>query len=104
MSPSPTASSALPPLPDLSTTSQGQSSDNGGMAAIMSGIAETKTDVDQIITAAKRIVQSGRVPGAEQPCGQIVSLAVSLLPMAAQQALQPQGGGQGGPIPAVGQM
>lgn len=82
------------------------------MAAIMSGITPVKTAVDGIVAACRSIVQSGAVPGAEQPCAQIVAIATSLLPMALQQALQPgQGGGAGiqgmpppgGPPPAPAQ-
>jgi len=62
------------------------------MAAIVAGIAPVKTAVDTIVAAAKQIVQSGAIPGAEQPVAQIIALATSLLPMAAQQAMQPQGG------------
>lgn len=98
MIPSP-GSSALPPLPDLPASPQGDSAGGaqGGMAALVSGLAPIKSAVDSIIGACKQIVQSGAIPGAEQPCGQIISLATSLLPMAAQQALQPMGG-----IPAPG--
>jgi hypothetical protein len=72
------------------------------MSAIMSGIAPVKAGVDAILAAAKAIVQSGSIPGAEQVCGQIVALATSLLPMAAQQAMQPGPGGapSAGPTPA----
>jgi len=72
------------------------------MSALVSGIAPVKNGVDGILQACRAIVQSGAVPGAEQICGQIVALATSLLPMAAQSALQP-GGAQGvGAIPGVG--
>jgi hypothetical protein len=71
------------------------------MAMLMSGIAPIKSAVDGIHAACRQIVQSGVIPGSEQVCGQIVALATSLLPMAAQQVLQP-GGGSGGPIPPVG--
>lgn len=70
------------------------------MAALVSGIAPVKNSVDGILAACKQIVQSGAVPGAEQVCGQIVALATSLLPMAAQNALNPSGGA--GAIPPVG--
>lgn len=89
-------SPGLPPLPDLQSA-QGTGGAPGGqdqqsaMAALMSGIAPIKNGVDAIVAACKQIVQSGAVPGAEQPCAQIVALATSLLPMAAQQALQPGG-------------
>ena len=68
------------------------------MAGLMSGLAPVKLAVDQILAACKEIVQSGAVPGAEQPCGQIVALATALLPIAAQAAMQ----GQGGPVPPAG--
>jgi hypothetical protein len=99
MSPTPQPSGpnvpALPPLPNFPSggaqpTGQGQN----GMASIISGIAPIKTSVDSIIAACKQIVQSGVIPGSEQPCGQIVALATSLLPMAVQSALSPMGGGQ----------
>lgn len=71
------------------------------MAAIMSGLVPIKSGVDAILAACKQIVQSGAVPGAEQPCAQIVALATSLLPMAAQHALQPGQGGGPGPIQGI---
>lgn len=94
-------SAPLPPLPDLQSAAGTGGKALGQldpMAAIVAGIAPVKTAVDSIVAAAKQIVQSGAVPGAEQPCSQIIALAVSLLPMAAQQAMQP--GGQG--IQAIG--
>lgn len=107
MTPSPGMASpnSLPPLPDLqsaSGTGGGQTGTSPGlMAALVSGIAPVKTAVDGILAACKSIVQSNAVPGSEQVCGQIVALATSLLPMAAQQALQPgmTGPGPGGPGP-----
>ncbi len=72
------------------------------MSALVSGIAPVKRAVDAILAAAKAIVQSGAVPGAEQVCGQIVALATSLLPMAAQQALQPGMSGPGAGVPPPG--
>jgi hypothetical protein len=96
--------SPLPPLPDLGsaggTGAAGPGGPPGLMSALVSGIAPVKMGVDGILQACKSIVQSGAVPGAEQICGQIVALATSLLPMAAQSALQPAGGAGGG-IPAV---
>ncbi len=96
--------SPLPPLPDLGsaggTGAAGPGGPPGLMSALVSGIAPVKMGVDQVLAACKQIVQSGAVPGAEQICGQIVALATSLLPMAAQSALQPSGAGGG--IPAVG--
>ena len=88
----------LPPLPNLSGGGQGTAPGGSSpMASLVSGIAPIKSAVDQIIAACKAIVQSGTIPGAEQPCGQIVALATSLLPMAVQNAMQP--GGQGGQAP-----
>ena len=72
------------------------------MSSLVSGIAPVKAGVDAILAACKQIVQSGAVPGAEQPCGQIVALATSLLPMAAQAALQPGPQGPPGPQPIMG--
>jgi hypothetical protein len=72
------------------------------MAALVSGIAPVKNSVDGILQACKAIVNSGAVPGAEQICAQIVALATSLLPMAAQSALQPSGPQGGNAIPGVG--
>lgn len=110
MSPMAPGAAPLPPLPTLSGAGSPGAASGGsqdGMAALLSGIAPIKAAVDSILLACKQIVQSGAVPGAEQPCGQIVALATSLLPMAAQQALQPGGGsgagmGAGGGIPPVG--
>ena len=104
MSPSAQTSSAeaapLPPLPDMQSSGGGQSQ-SSSMQSLVAGIAPIKTGVDSIAAACKSIVQSGMVPGSEQICGQIVALAASLLPMAAQQALQP-GAGSGGSVPPVG--
>ena len=108
--PNPSAATAapLPPLPDLSAQGgsgpQGAASSQppGFLASLLSGIAPVKSGVDAINQACKQIVTSGAVPGAEQICGQIVALATSLLPMAAQSAMQPMGpsgGGAGGPMP-----
>jgi len=91
----------MPPLPDLQGGGKGQGAGSNPLASIMAGIQPIKTAVDGITAACKSIVQSGVIPGAEQICGQIVALATSLLPMAAQQVLQP-GGGAGGSIPPVG--
>lgn len=87
----------LPPLPNLSSGGQGDASTSGaasgGMAGIMSGLAPVKMGVDGIVKACQTIVKSGVIPGSEQICGQIIALATSLLPMAAQAVLQPIGGG-----------
>ncbi len=94
----------LPPLPNLSSGGAGSSSATpgaapGGMASILAGLAPVKQGVDMIQQACKTIVQSGMIPGGEQVCAQILALATSLLPMAAQAAMQPGGGG--GPIGPV---
>lgn len=101
MTPSPgmgAGAAPLPPLPDLQSANGVGGGDTGMpqglMASLVSGIAPVKTAVDGILSACKQIVQSGAIPGAEQICGQIIALATSLLPMAAQNALQP-----GGPQP-----
>lgn len=80
------------------------------MASLVSGVAPIKASVDSIIAECQKVVKSGAIPGAEQPCGQIVALAASLLPMAIQQAMQPGGGappppptGGPGPVPGMGQ-
>lgn len=101
MSPMSPAAASMPPLPNLSGGAPAQAAGGGQdpMAALVSGIAPVKSAVDAILQACKSIVQSGSVPGAEQPCGQIVALATSLLPMAVQQLMQPSGG----PIGPVGQ-
>jgi hypothetical protein len=71
---------------------------------MLAGIAPVKMAVDQINQAVKTIVQSGAIPGFEQVGAQIIALANSALPMAAQNALQPggQGGGPTGPPPPPG--
>lgn len=89
---------ALPPLPSLSGQPSEQSGGPGAgspgfLSSILSGIAPVKSAVDQINAACKAIVQSGTIPGAEQVCAQIVALANSMLPMAAQSLLQPVAGG-----------
>ncbi len=103
-SPSSSTSAALPPLPDLSGGPGGGQGQPGGdpMAMIMAGLAPIKQAVGGIQGACKSIVQSGAIPGAEQICGQIVALANSLLPMAAQNLLQPGMGGSGNAPPAPG--
>ena len=99
------ASAPLPPLPDLPAApdagggGSASADPSGFLSSVLSGIAPVKMAVDQIHSACQQIVQSGSVPGAEQICGQIVALASSLLPMAAQQALQPAAGGS-----AIGMM
>jgi len=89
------ASQPMPPLPNLQTAPTGAEDPQGGMlASLMSGIAPVKSGVDAINAACKQIVQSGVIPGSEQVCGQIVALATSLLPMAAQSLM-----GSGAPSP-----
>lgn len=104
MTPSPGAANAsLPPLPDLQSaagTGGAPGGNPGFMASLVAGIAPVKNAVDMILAGCKQIVQSGAVPGAEQPCAQIVALATSMLPMAAQAALQPGGGGPSSGISA----
>jgi len=99
------AASPLPPLPNLpaAPAAGGQGSASAPapgspdfLASILSGIAPVKMAVDQIHSACQQIVRNGINPEAEQICGQIVALASSLLPIAAQQALQPGMGGAGG--------
>ena len=92
-------SQPLPPLPDLQSAAgtggaQPAPDQQSAMASLVAGIAPVKSGVDMILQGVKQIVQSGVIPGAEQPCSQIAALATALLPMAAQQVLQPGGGGQ----------
>lgn len=97
--PSAVTAASLPPLPDLSSSaSAGAGSDqpnSGILAALMSGVAPVKMQVDTINKACQEIAKLGTIPGAEQICGQIVALATSMLPMAAQSAMGMGGGGQG---------
>ena len=80
----------LPPLPASGSGGpQSGSTPPAFLASIMSGIAPVKNAVDQIQSACQQIVQSKAIPGSEQICGQIVALAQSLVPMAAQNILQP---------------
>ena len=100
----------MPPLPNLSGGGDSGAAAGGhDMAGMMSGLMPVKMGVDSIIKGAQMIVQSGAVPGSEQVCGQIVALATSLIPMAAQQAMHPgpvppvaSQGGPGAPPPAGG--
>ena len=96
----------LPPLPNLSggggSAATGAGGQSQSMAALVSGLAPVKSAVDTILAAVKQIVQSGAVPGFEQIGGQIVALATSALPMAAQQAMNPMGGGPPSPPPQQG--
>lgn len=96
----------LPPLPVLSGGGQGAASGQSGLASIMSRVAPVKASVDTIVQEAKKIVQSGAVPGAEQVCSQLVALATSLLPMALQSSMAPgpmqSPQGATGPVGPVG--
>jgi hypothetical protein len=101
------ASQSLPPLPDFGGDSNApQTGNQDALAALMSGIAPIKKHTDAIIQAAKEIVKLGTIPGAEQIASQIISLATSLVPMAAQNLLNPMGGGpaQGGNPGGMDQM
>jgi hypothetical protein len=107
MSPTPTGAGSQS-LPPLNLPSGGAGGSGAGpqdpMASLMSGLGPIKASVDGIVSACKQIVQSGAVPGAEQVCGQIIAMATSLLPMAAQSMLQPGGGApQPGGVGPVGQ-
>jgi hypothetical protein len=91
---SPAESASLPPLPSgLSDNSGGKDAGGAGksspLAGLISGLTPVKMGVDRIVQECKSIVQGGNVPGAEQVCGQIIALATSLLPMAAQSMMQP---------------
>ena len=107
MTPTPTtdasaAAQPLPPLPNLGgpKASVGAPPPNGALAAIMSGIAPIKSSVDIINGECRKIIATGTIPGAAQILGQVVALVNSLLPMAAQNLLQPNqpgGVGPGGP-------
>jgi hypothetical protein len=108
-SPNPSVAAAaapLPPLPDLNTqpNSQPQTGDKDILSSLMSGIGPVKSSVDAINQACRAIVKSGVIPGGEQICGQIVALATSLLPMAAQNLLQPSGAGGPGASQGPGAM
>ncbi|MDE2102404.1 MAG: hypothetical protein KGL39_34475 [Patescibacteria group bacterium] len=95
--PTSAASASLPPLPDFGGNGGGggngpQTGNQDALASLMSGIAPIKKNTDAIIQAAKEIVKLGTIPGAEQIAAQIISLATSLVPMAAQNLLNPMGG------------
>lgn len=102
------AAAPLPPLPNLPTSNGATPGTNpmDPMAQLLSGVMPIKMGVDGIMAACQQIVQSGMVPGAEQICSQIMQLASSLLPMAAQSALQPGAMGVPGmsPMPQGGGM
>ena len=91
------ASAPLPPLPDLNGggDTQPQTGAKDTLAALMSGVGPVKKHADNIVNSAKEIVKMGVIPGAEQIAAQIISLAVSLVPMAAQNLLNPMGGAGG---------
>lgn len=105
-------SALYPPLPDMGSSGTGDAGagapGGGFLASLMGAVGPVKQSVDQINSACQQIVQSGKVPGAEQICGQIISMANQLTMMALQQAAQSGQGGsasgmndgpQGGPIP-----
>jgi hypothetical protein len=91
-----------PPLPPLDTTGSGASDQAAvsPMAQMIAGITPVKSAADQILMACKQIVMSGAVPGSEQICGQIISLATQLVPMALQQQMGGQAMGMGGGQPS----
>jgi len=92
----------LPPLPDLSGAQGTPQVGQDPMAALVANLAPVKQGVDMIIQGAKQVVQSGMVPGAENPCGQIIAAATALLTTAAQQAMQPgQAGPPAGPMQGI---
>lgn len=98
------AAAPMPPLPDFNTdpNTQPQTGNKDVLASLMSGIAPIKKSVDTILEESKKIVKAGVIPGSEQVVAQIVALATSLLPMAAQNLLNPMGGG-GSMGPGLGQ-
>jgi len=71
------------------------------MAGLVSGLAPVQRNVTTILQAVRELARSGLIPGGEAALGQIVALTVSLLPMAANSALQPGQGGGGGPVTAL---
>ena len=105
MSPTPATSAGtapLPPLPDLPAQPASAAAQQGGfLKAILQGTQPVQDAVTAIQQGCKQIVQSGAVPGSEQICAQIMALAQQFVPMAVQQAMGGQGGGQpqGGPAP-----
>jgi hypothetical protein len=105
---SPAGTAPLPPLPDLSGGGKdaGSTPQQSPLAGMISGLAPIKMSVDRIAAECQSLVRSGKIPGAEQVCGQIMALATSLLPMAAQSMMQPMSGAQppqAGPVgPPVG--
>jgi len=101
------ASAPLPPLPDMNTggDTQPQTGNKDVLASLMSGVGPVKKHADTIVQSAKEIVKMGVIPGAEQVAAQIISLATSLVPMAAQNLLNPMGGAvQSGNSSGMGQM
>jgi len=93
------AAADLPPLPDFDKSGDSgmQSGKQDMLSSLMSGIGPVKKHADTIVQSAKEIVKLGVIPGAEQVAAQIISLATSLVPMAAQNLLNPMGG-QGGSV------
>lgn len=92
--------SELPPLPDLNQggDTQGQGGNQDMLASLMSGIGPVKKHADNIVQSAKEIVKLGVIPGSEQIAAQIIALATSLVPMAAQNLLNPMGSQSVGPM------
>lgn len=96
MTPAPFTSASsdapLPPLSSLPTSpGQGGPAPDSPLAGLMSAILPIKAATEQIRSACQQIVQSGAVPGAESVCAQIIALSSSLMPMAAQNAMQGMG-------------
>jgi hypothetical protein len=93
------AAAPMPPLPDLQKASGAAGAGAGipgadnGMAAILAGVLPVKQAVDQITMACKTIAAA--LPGSEQKCALLMAAAQEFLPMAAQTALAPLGGGPG---------
>lgn len=96
-------SAPLPPLPNLSSGGDQEARGNP-LDSLIAGIGPVVKARDMIQEACKLVVQSGMVPGVEQSAGQVLALANSWVPMAAQQHLQPQNAGQPTPMGPVGGM
>jgi hypothetical protein len=100
MSPSPTpalsaGTAPLPPLPDLPAQPAAAAPTQGGfLKSILQGTQPVQDGVTMIQQGCKQIVGSGAVPGSEQIAAQIIALANQFVPMAVQQAMGGQGGGQ----------
>lgn len=82
-------------MPDLPAQPSAAAPKQGGfLKAILAGTQPVQDAVTAIQQACKQIVVSGAVPGSEQIAAQIIGLANQLVPMAVQQAMGGQGGGQ----------